>query len=75
MMTLDHAAHMRDTAGWHEWRRDVLGYRTATGFYAELLRLLDSAEAEAYAPLVVRRQRRLRDARRAQRSATRAAHQ
>lgn len=70
-MVLDHAAHLRDTAAWHDYRREVLGYRTPTAYYAALLRLLDEPAALEYAPMVVRRQVRLRDARRAVRSGRR----
>jgi hypothetical protein len=67
-MTLDHAAQLRDTAAWHTWRREVLGYRTPTAFYAALLRLLDEPAALEYRPDVVYRQQRLRDRRREARS-------
>lgn len=50
--------------------RDLFGVG-ATSYYAELNALLSRPEALAYAPLTVKRLRRLRDQRRAQRSTQR----
>jgi hypothetical protein len=50
---------------------DELGY-TETRYHQVLLTLLDRAESMAYAPMTVKRHQRLRDQRRAQRSAARA---
>lgn len=50
--------------------RDLFGVG-ATAYYAELNRLIESPEAMAHAPLTVKRLRRLRDQRRAQRSTQR----
>lgn len=46
--------------------RDLFGVGP-TSYYAELNRLIERADAEAYAPMTVRRLRRLREARRQQR--------
>jgi hypothetical protein len=50
--------------------REKFGW-SATRYYQVLNRLLDRPEALAYAPLTVKRLRRIRDARQAQRSARR----
>lgn len=50
--------------------REVFGW-SATGYYVRLNRLIDHPEAEACDVLLVRRLRRLREARRRQRGASR----
>lgn len=57
--------------GAKETRIRELFSASSTTYYAELGRLLDLPEALAYAPMTVKRLRRLRDQRRAQRSASR----
>jgi hypothetical protein len=54
--------------------RDVLG-ESATRYYQRLNKLIDRVDAEAFAPQLIHRLRRMRELRRAERSANRAVHQ
>lgn len=75
-MTLDfEAAHATTATAAANARKEIqireLFTESAAVYYQRLNRLLDNPDALAYAPLLVHRLRRVRDARRAARSARR----
>lgn len=71
-MTLDLEASWFKYAGAKEARIRVEFDESPTRYYQRLNRLIDQPDVLAYAPLVVKRLRRLRDLRREARSSRRA---
>lgn len=69
-MTLDLEANWFKYAGAKEGVVRDLFSESATRYYMRLNRLIDTPEALEYQPLVVKRLRRLREARRLQRNAS-----